>query len=1095
MTSIKKPSEFDKLVETYLRKVIQSPSSASTTPELEIRYTGIVTGEFVSNKDIISITKTDHDNVIQQLISLQYTPDTIDGIQMLRIYLLKRGERETPFPYRCEIYGLKDIQTYCRTNDWTNCPSARFVRKNGVMDPKGVIKDFNCMEYGFKVSLKEEYSVSGNNIHTEPLLANIGKNWNDYDKAFRQMNRTTFSRRDGFVKVDMSVVKSSPKIKGTFEYGPNYNAANLHHSPPSYEVEIEFDNANILHNYTSSVDVYSYLTTIISSSRSVINVVLCGLYQTEFPISKSEMKYVLMDYYSILYIQSQPKSINPISQKDTISKLLQNKPACTTSLFTGPSQVSLQFENIIENDSVDQLSILTNGYAVSDKADGERCLLIVSRQQINSNYKVYLIDMNMRVRFTGVSAKSGKGKDDPPGTIIDGEFVKYDKYGAIINMFLAFDVYAYKYTNVRKNIFIYPSDASIPGEGTQQSRHGLLGEFQTNVSFIFNSPYDMPSPFRFIVKPFLLPNETNTIFDMCREVLTTERPYNNDGLVFAHSLLPVGATSMDKPGPLNKIRWDYSFKWKPPQYNTIDFLVTSPDDDVVHSIDQPGGSENSIAFYKKLELRCGVQFNKQIANAFETAINEDKIAKLQLTYKTQNETIRNIPMIFSPSWFPSADASQCNAIVKHEYGIPRMYTEEGEVLEPNSIVEFRYEMSAPSGFKWIPLRARHDKTAQYLLGDAQYGNDYDTANNVWKSIHLPISEEIIQTGTIPENYKNPDDLDDYYQMGGDDDARSVLQVFHNYVKTRLLETVLTRKCTVIDLSCGRGGDLYKWVKAGTAFVFGIDYAKTNIDNRFSGAYVRYLQYRLKNTSEEITKCIFVTGDSSKNIKSGEAFSDDKNSEVAAAVYGKKSTYAATIGDLYGIGKSVFNVASCQFSLHYFFKDIATIKEFMTNVSQNLGMNGKFVATCFDGAKVFELLQNSGAVGEVSIMSSTDPTKLYWRCSKRYTSDIFLDDSTSVGYGIEVYQKSIGKSFVEYLVNKVYLSRVMEQYGFKATSIVSFEDIYRKLPRSPHFDTHRQLGSLPERIVSFLNVQYIFTKVADIDPLTVVLEDLGSGSMA
>ena len=105
--------------------------------------------------------------------------------------------------------------------------------------------------------------------------------------------------------------------------------------------------------------------------------------------------------------------------------------------------------------------------------------------------------------------------------------------------------------------------------------------------------------------------------------------------------------------------------------------------------------------------------------------------------------------------------------------------------------------------------------------------------------------------------------------------------------------------------------------------------------------------------------------------------------------------------------------------------------------------------------------------------------------------MFNDDSSSLGYGIDVYQKSIGNSFLEYLVNGEYFIRVMEQYGFKLDSAVSFEDIYKRLPRS---STFRELDKLPEKLITFLNVQYTFTKVVDIDPLTVVLEDLGSAAL-
>jgi hypothetical protein len=70
---------------------------------------------------------------------------------------------------------------------------------------------------------------------------------------------------------------------------------------------------------------------------------------------------------------------------------------------------------------------------------------------------------------------------------------------------------------------------------------------------------------------------------------------------------------------------------------------------------------------------------------------------------------------------------------------------------------------------------------------------------------------------------------------------------------------------------------------------------------------------------------------------------------------------------------------------------------------------------------------------------------------------------------------------------------MEQYGFRLDSVISFEDIYNRLPKTTFFNKFRELDKLPEKQITFLNVQYTFTKITDIDPLTVVLENLGSSA--
>ena len=49
--------------------------------------------------------------------------------------------------------------------------------------------------------------------------------------------------------------------------------------------------------------------------------------------------------------------------------------------------------------------------------------------------------------------------------------------------------------------------------------------------------------------------------------------------------------------------------------------------------------------------------------------------------------------------------------------------------------------------------------------------------------------------------------------------------------------------------------------------------------------------------------------------------------------------------------------------------------------------------------------------------------------KQYSSEVFQDDESSLGYQIDVYQESINKTFSEYLVNFEFLEKELEHYGF------------------------------------------------------------------
>jgi UDP-glucose 4-epimerase len=59
------------------------------------------------------------------------------------------------------------------------------------------------------------------------------------------------------------------------------------------------------------------------------------------------------------------------------------------------------------------------------------------------------------------------------------------------------------------------------------------------------------------------------------------------------------------------------------------------------------------------------------------------------------------------------------------------------------IVEFSYDFTRENGWRWVPLRVRYDKTAEYRQNLKQYGNAYKVANENWKSIHNPVTEDMI----------------------------------------------------------------------------------------------------------------------------------------------------------------------------------------------------------------------------------------------------------------------------------------------------------------------------------------------------------------
>ena len=100
--------------------------------------------------------------------------------------------------------------------------------------------------------------------------------------------------------------------------------------------------------------------------------------------------------------------------------------------FIGPSSISLEVANIVPVDTDSNIPNINNKYTVTEKADGLRKLLYISKIG-----KIYLINTNMNVQFTGMVTKHRNMYN----SIIDGEHVLYDKAGNYINYYLAFDIY------------------------------------------------------------------------------------------------------------------------------------------------------------------------------------------------------------------------------------------------------------------------------------------------------------------------------------------------------------------------------------------------------------------------------------------------------------------------------------------------------------------------------------------------------------------------------------------------------------------------------------------------------------------------------
>jgi hypothetical protein len=168
------------------------------------------------------------------------------------------------------------------------------------------------------------------------------------------------------------------------------------------------------------------------------------------------------------------------------------------------------------------------------------------------------------------------------------------------------------------------------------------------------------------------------------------------------------------------------------------------------------------------------------------------------------------------------------------------------------------------------------------------------------------------------------------------------------------------------------------------------------------------------------------------------------------------------------------------------------------------LEGYFIGTCYDGQKIFNLLNSRNVDESLSIFKNS---KKIWQITKKYEAKEFKEDETSIGYAIDIYQETINKTFREYLVNFKYFIYIMEKNGFVLlteteykqlnlpNSYGSFEQLYNYMTTDLKKNNHllKKIGianalSDEEKQISFLNNYFVFKKIRNVNDVHDLLEN-------
>ncbi|XP_078031720.1 mRNA cap guanine-N(7) methyltransferase [Epinephelus lanceolatus] len=161
--------------------------------------------------------------------------------------------------------------------------------------------------------------------------------------------------------------------------------------------------------------------------------------------------------------------------------------------------------------------------------------------------------------------------------------------------------------------------------------------------------------------------------------------------------------------------------------------------------------------------------------------------------------------------------------------------------------------------------------------------------------------------------------------------------FNNWLKSVLIGEILeqvraasSQQVSVLDLGCGKGGDLLKWRRGGIDHLVCADIAGVSVEQCRS----RYEDMKKKShVNEKIFSAQFINADCSKEVLSEKL--DDP--------------------------ELMFDICSCQFVYHYSFESEQKADMMLRNACERLKPGGYFIGTTPDAFELVKRLEASDSL--------------------------------------------------------------------------------------------------------------------------------------
>lgn len=912
------------------------------------------------------------ENFLKILEYLTYSSNK-NKIKLETINSLDIGYNTSSGTYRITINTIDSINKYIKmlymrknhvifsilANLYDKDDKIKLIKK--IKDKENII-DIN--DFDIRVRLSEETIVSKQELTNLVKLDETTRN----DIIFRYKQRISLKieeTKEMTISIDLTNIKMSKNLN------------NLEESISIYELEIDTTSKTKNPNK-------KYLDKIYDE----INILLKIIQQSNFIISRTLENDVLNQYGKLLNIKN-----------DAMISLEARKPQ------------SLEVQHVVDQ--------LPNKYAVTDKADGQRYFLIIYDQS------VYLISDLLNVKSTGIKL-SNKDYDN---SIIDGELIFIQSENKYI--FMGFDC-------------LYKGNQDIRQISTLNERLQNLDEIIENC-FInknhkgfnhknYNGKFDLNSIIDYHdkqIKEFM--DSLNHDIKVTKLFTLIRRKYfisaiggqNNE--IFKYSLLIWNKYTHDK-----SINCPYILDGL--VYHPLDqkYIISVKDSKFLEYKWKPE-NKNSIDFYVQYERN---KETKKIVTLYDNSREEDeqirgkpyKILKLYV-----GKIIKSIeqPILFEPE----LDSIKYLAYIFLQDG--QIKDLEDNIIQDNTVVEFYYnnDPNIPDKHRWVPMRTRYDKTESVQRFGKKYGNYSDISYKVWRSIKNPFTISDINLLSQDEIYDKHIDIlrgkidhsvilserkeNIYYQIRTT--LGKPMRNYHNWIKSILMYTYLNsmyennKKLSVLDIACGRGGDIMRYYYVEVDFMVGIDIDNNGIISPVDGALSRYEKFR--KSKPNFPRMFFIHADGGVLLNYDDQYKalggmSEKNKNMMNKFFSKDSNK-----------RTQFDRISCQFAIHYFFENDIILNNFMQNIKDYLKEGGFLLATTFDAQRIMKLLDNKSQYTQY-YTNTNGEQKVLFEIIKKY-ENISLDKEFGAGVAIDFhnaidFQEGFYKT--EYLVDKKFIAR-------------------------------------------------------------------------